>query len=75
MIYTDEFARYMRIPFLPEEDGKPLNFRHGHLKHSKGEYVYKDIHTNSRDTFPFHRRQMGNQQFRSILERALLKAS
>jgi transposase len=104
MIYTDEFQSYMRIPYLRDEDGKPLNYRHRHIKHSAGEYVYKDIHTNSVEgfwmlvktgirgvyhsvspknlqsyldeyTFRFNRRQMGNQQFRSILERALLKAS
>jgi transposase len=47
MIYTDEWAGYGRIPFLRDEDGKPLRYRHRHIKHSSGEYVYKDIHTNT----------------------------
>jgi hypothetical protein len=104
VIYTDELASYGRIPFLGIENGKPLGYRHRHVKHGAGEYVYKDIHTNSVEgfwvlvktgirgvyhsvspkylqsyldeyTFPFNRRQMGNQQFGSILERALLKAT
>ena len=51
VIYTDEMASYMRIPFLRDENGKPLGYRHRHIKHSAGEYVYKDIHTNSVEGF------------------------
>jgi len=104
MIYTDEFASYGRIPFLRDENGKPLGYRHRHIKHSAGQYVYKDIHTNSVEgfwmlvktgirgvyhsvspkylqsylneyTFRYNRRFEGNQQFRSILERASRRVS
>jgi transposase len=51
VIYTDEFASYGRVPFLRDENGKPFNFRHRTINHSKGEYVYKDIHTNSVEGF------------------------
>jgi transposase len=51
VIYTDEWAGYGRIPFLRDENGKPLNYRHRHIKHSAGEYVYGDIHTNSVEGF------------------------
>jgi transposase len=51
VIYTDEFASYGRVPFLRDENGKPLNFRHRTINHSKAEYVYKDIHTNSVEGF------------------------
>jgi transposase len=47
VIYTDEFSSYGRIPYLRDENGKPLGYRHRHIKHSAGQYVYKDIHTNS----------------------------
>jgi transposase-like protein len=47
VIYTDEWAGYGRIPFLRDGNGKPMRFRHRHVKHSAGEYVYKNIHTNS----------------------------
>jgi transposase len=51
VIYTDEFASYGRVPYLRDENGKPLNFRHRTINHSKAEYVYKDIHTNSVEGF------------------------
>lgn len=51
VIYTDEWAGYQRIPYLRDADGKPLGFTHRHVKHSAGEYVYKDIHTNSVEGF------------------------
>jgi transposase len=51
VIYTDEFASYGRVPYLRDENGKPFNFRHRTINHSKGEYVYKDIHTNSVEGF------------------------
>jgi transposase len=47
LIYTDEFASYGRIPFLRDKDGNLLRYRHRYIKHSSGEYVYKDIHTNT----------------------------
>jgi transposase len=99
LIYTDEFSSYGRIPFLRDQNGELLDYRHRHIKHSAGEYVCGDIHTNSVEglwslikrgiggvyhsvsptylqtyldeyTFRYNRRHMGNQQFRSILERA-----
>src|ERR1700726_1270500 len=51
VIYTDEWTGYGRIPFLRDENGKSLGFRHRKINHSKGEYVYKDIHTNSVEGF------------------------
>src|ERR1700678_1452815 len=99
MIYTDEWAGYQRIPYLRDDEGKPLDYRHRHIAHSKGQYVYKDIHTNSVEglwslikrgiggvyhsvspkylqtyldeyCFRYNRRDKGNLQFKSILERA-----
>jgi transposase len=51
MIYTDEFPSYGRIPHLRDANGKHLGYRHRHIAHSKGEYVYKDIHTNTVEGF------------------------
>src|SRR5271170_7460842 len=51
MIYTDEFPSYGRIPHLRDAEGKHLGYRHRHIAHSKGEYVYKDIHTNTVEGF------------------------
>jgi transposase-like protein len=104
VIYTDEYAGYRPIAFLRDEEGNPMKYHHRTIKHSSGEYVRGDIHTNSVEgfwmlvktgirgvyhsvspkylqnyldeyTFRFNRRHMGNQQFRSILERAWRKVS
>ena len=51
VIYTDEWAGYGRIPFLRDENGNLLGFRHRHIAHASGEYVSGDIHTNSVEGF------------------------
>ena len=99
VIYTDEFPTYKGISEMRMNDGSPANYIHGTVKHSAGEYVRGNAHTNSVEgfwmliktgirgvyysvstkylqsyldeySFRYNRRHMGNQQFRSILERS-----
>jgi len=99
VIYTDEFPTYKGISEMRFNDGSPANYVHDTVKHSAGEYVRGNAHTNSVEgfwmliktgirgvyhsvstkylqsyldeySFRYNRRHMGNQQFRSILERA-----
>lgn len=50
-IYTDEHGSYRRIGFLRDKQGKHLEYNHRTIRHSGGNYVRGDIHTNCVEGF------------------------
>ena len=51
VVYTDELGSYNRVGFLRDNDGKHLDLKHRTIKHSNGEFVRGDVHTNSVEGF------------------------
>jgi transposase-like protein len=51
VVYTDELSSYNTVGFLRDSEGKHLEYKHQTVKHSAGEFVRGDVHTNSVEGF------------------------